>query len=186
MTKWYENGQIETEGSYQEGKGHGKLTKWYENGQKASEKCYRDGEPHGKWTEWYENGQIKPYWSTTLSGSSNAVIFSPDGTTLASGSSNLKLWSVSEHRVIATLKDSNVVKDSNVSYYVNSVAFSPDGTTLASGETTKKTFVSTSIRRNFFGRAKKFETTEASFYSTIKLWSVSEHVIATLKGTVML
>ena len=56
-----------------------------------------------------------------------SVAFSPDGKTLASGSTDttIKLWDVATGRSIATL--------TGHSYWVNSVAFSPDGKTLASG-----------------------------------------------------
>ena len=55
-----------------------------------------------------------------------SVSFSPDGTTLASASSDgtVKLWDVATHENIATLQGHTD--------YVNSVSFSPDGTTLAS------------------------------------------------------
>ena len=56
-----------------------------------------------------------------------SVSFSPDGTTLASGSrdSTVKLWDVATHTNIATLEGHRGD--------VNSVSFSPDGTLLASG-----------------------------------------------------
>ena len=54
----YENGQIESEKHYKDGKKHGKWTWWYKNGQKQAEDNYKDDKKEGKWTEWWENGQI--------------------------------------------------------------------------------------------------------------------------------
>ena len=53
------------------------------------------------------------------------MAFSPDGTTLASGSgSGVRLWNAENGQLKAPLQGES---------YVSSVAFSPDGTTLASG-----------------------------------------------------
>src|SRR5207244_10836988 len=73
----------------------------------------------------------------TLKGHSdaiNAVAFSIDGKTLASGSSDntVKLWDVSTGAELRTLKG-----HSNSVVPVISVAFSPDGRTLASGSSDK-------------------------------------------------
>jgi len=56
-----------------------------------------------------------------------SVAFSPDGKTIASGSSDdtIKLWEVSTGKLIKTLTGHNK--------YVSSVAFSPDGKTIAAG-----------------------------------------------------
>ena len=59
------------------------------------------------------------------SGAVDALAFSPDGTTLASASEEIKLWDVESRAHLATLK-ANKRK-------IFSVAFSPDGTILVSG-----------------------------------------------------
>jgi antitoxin component YwqK of YwqJK toxin-antitoxin module len=68
--EYYDNG-LKEEGSYKGGKVV-LLTKWYDNGQKKSEGSYKvDLDSHqflggnssvrdGKWTEWYEDGKEKP------------------------------------------------------------------------------------------------------------------------------
>jgi len=66
----------------------------------------------------------------TLTGHGNyvrSVAFSPDGNTLASGSSDqtIKLWRVRDGRLMKTITGHG--------NWVRSVAFSPDGNTLASG-----------------------------------------------------
>ena len=59
------------------------------------------------------------------SGSVKSVAYSPDGQTLASGSSTIKLWDVKTGKLLQTLEGH--------SSSVKSVAYSPDGQTLASG-----------------------------------------------------
>ena len=56
-----------------------------------------------------------------------SVVFSPDGTTLASGSRDktVRLW---DAKTVKRKRSFTGHRD-----WVNSVAFSPDGTTLASG-----------------------------------------------------
>ena len=55
---WYENGQKSAEENWKDGNKNGKLTTWYENGQIESESYFKDHNEDGKWTNWYENGQI--------------------------------------------------------------------------------------------------------------------------------
>ncbi len=45
---WRENGQKFTEGTYKNGKAHGKCIGWRGNGQKLSEGTYKNGKKHGK------------------------------------------------------------------------------------------------------------------------------------------
>ena len=91
----------------------------------------------------------------SLSGGSSALAFSPDGTTLASGSTrtdqaNIKLWNAANQSLIATLPGHTGGPTG-----VHSLAFSPGGDTLASG----------------------------SGDQTIKLWDVANRtLVATLTG----
>ena len=87
----------------------------------------RDGNVH---EEYYVLSAVSPYQIATLEGHTRiaeAVVFSPDGGTLASGSADgaVKLWDVAARRSTATLTEHSSA--------VHSVAFSLDGGTLASG-----------------------------------------------------
>ncbi|MDE3259288.1 MAG: hypothetical protein OYM47_15790 [Gemmatimonadota bacterium] len=92
---------------------------------------------------------------STLSGGGTSLAYSPDGATLASGSTrtnqaNIKLWNVANQTLIASLTGHQGGPTG-----VNSVAFSPSGDTLASGSGDR----------------------------TVKLWDVSSRtLIATLTG----
>ena len=56
---YYENGQIENEKNYKDGKLDGKWTENYKNGKKKKKYNYKDGKEDGKWTSYYENGQLR-------------------------------------------------------------------------------------------------------------------------------
>ena len=112
----------------------------------------------------------------------NSVAFSPDGQTLASGSTDntIQLWNVSDGSLLSTL--------SGHSYSVLSLAFSPDGQTLASGSsdnTIKLWHVSDgSLMNTLSGHSDSVKSiafspdgqtlASGSADNTIKLWSVSD------------
>ena len=120
-----------------------------------------------------------------------SVSFSPDGTTLASGSrdSTVKLWDVATHTNIATLEGHRG--------NVNSVSFSPDGALLASGSYDRT--VKLWDVRNYTNIATleghRGDVSSVSFSPdgtllasgggdwTVKLWEVQNYTnIATLEG----
>ena len=130
----------------------------------------------------------------TLEGHTGSVLsvsFSPDGTTLASGSGDgtVKLWDVETHTNIATLEAHE--------RSVLSVSFSPDGTTLASGsgDGTVKLWDVASHENITTLQGHTYAVNSASFSpdgttlasgsddDTVKLWDVASHEnIATLQG----
>ena len=57
-TKWYENGQKESEETFKDGKRDGLGTWWYENGQKKDEFTWKDGKVDGTW-KWYRSNGTK-------------------------------------------------------------------------------------------------------------------------------
>jgi WD40 repeat protein len=121
----------------------------------------------------------------------NSISFSPDGKTLATGSSDktIKLWNLDTGKEIRTLQG----HDS----YINSVSFSPDGKTLATGSddetiklwnpnTGKEIFTlqghDSSINSVSFSINSKTLAT-GSKDKTIKLWNVDTgEEIRTLRG----
>ena len=118
----------------------------------------------------------------------SSVSFSPDGTTLASGSydGTVKLWDVATRTNIATLQGHTSV--------VWSVSFSPDGATLASGSTDRtvklwdvatRTNIATLQGHTSMVHSVSFSpdgTTLASGSrdNTVKLWDVVEVLRTTL------
>ena len=119
-------------------------------------------------------------------GSVTSVAFSPDGTTLASGSTDttVKLWDVTTHTNIATLEGHRWV--------VTSVAFSPNGTILASAGGSEIKLWDVTTHTNI-ATLEHSECTSVAFSSNgtilasaggseIKLWDVTTHTnIATLE-----
>lgn len=57
--KWYENGQLEWEGRFDNGMIHGKVTSWYRNGQLHFTGEYRHGMQQGSFTYYGENGKLR-------------------------------------------------------------------------------------------------------------------------------
>lgn len=55
---WFSNGQMESDLNYVRDTLDGKFLRWYENGQKMSEGMKKMGIEVGPWTFWYENGQM--------------------------------------------------------------------------------------------------------------------------------
>ncbi len=126
----------------------------------------------------------------------SSVTFSPDGTTLASGSyspseANIKLWNMTNHTLIATM-EGHIGGPTGV----HSLAFSPDGTILASGsgdQTIKLWDVASRTNTatlqghtsHVFSVAFSSDGTLASGSrdGTVKLWDVASRTnIATLEG----
>ena len=54
-----ENGVLETEWTYKDGKKHGLSRDWYSDGQLMMEYTYKDGKVHGLWRIWDNDGQLK-------------------------------------------------------------------------------------------------------------------------------
>ncbi|MEI6043349.1 MAG: hypothetical protein WCS37_03045 [Chloroflexota bacterium] len=134
------------------------------------------------------------YSTPALAGHSSsvqAVAYSPDGKTLASGSSDntVKLWEVATSKELVTFKDH--------SSWVTSVAFSPDGKTLASGsaDSTVKIWsvITDKELATLKGHTGGIEAVafspdgktlaSGSSDNTVKIWNVTNgNEISTLKG----
>lgn len=63
---WFNNGQVERKGVFDQGKRKGLWVSWYDNGQKRSSGHYKDGLREGTWTVWYQTGKRmqKGYFQT--------------------------------------------------------------------------------------------------------------------------
>jgi len=57
--EWYENGQLEYIGNYQNGLYNGFCTSWYKNGQREAEENWLNGQLHGKTKYWTEKGNLQ-------------------------------------------------------------------------------------------------------------------------------
>ncbi|HTO95005.1 MAG TPA: prolyl oligopeptidase family serine peptidase [Bacteroidota bacterium] len=57
--KWYDNGQLEWEGRFDNGLIQGKVTSWYRNGQPNFTGAYSHGMQHGSFTYYDENGRLR-------------------------------------------------------------------------------------------------------------------------------
>ena len=54
---YYKDGQIQSEGTYEDGLQTGIQTEYYENGIKKEDQFYRIGQPDSTWTTYSETGQ---------------------------------------------------------------------------------------------------------------------------------
>lgn len=54
---YYENGSLQTEGSFKDGKRHGEWKAYYENGNTWSLNSYENGVLQGNYKTWYETGE---------------------------------------------------------------------------------------------------------------------------------
>jgi antitoxin component YwqK of YwqJK toxin-antitoxin module len=57
--KWYENGQLHSEGTFKGNKLNGSCKNWYRNGKLQEECTYKNGKLDGLYRQWYSNGQLK-------------------------------------------------------------------------------------------------------------------------------
>ena len=103
----------------------------------------------------------------TLSGHANAVdavAFSPDGRTLASGSTDqsLRLWNVATRHELFKLHDDK---------QVNQLCFSPDGKQLLAGDFWSTVPIAARRTEEFADRLRKLLTSDGDFADSIRLYS---------------
>lgn len=139
------------------------------------------------------NSPINNYLTKTLKEHTeqvNTIAISPDGTKLASGSSDntIKLWNLEQGKVIHTLKGH--------SDFVWSIAFSPDGDILASGSRDQTirlwntqagkqiaTLGKASLKVTTLSMSSDGKVLAAGQGSTIKLWDwQTKTELSTLRG----
>jgi len=56
---YFENGNLDLEGTYRDDNLHGPAVQYFDNGQKRYEVTFAEGQLTGRWTEYYRSGQIK-------------------------------------------------------------------------------------------------------------------------------
>lgn len=56
LITWFNNGQVERKGVFDQGKRKGLWVTWYDNGQKRASGHYKNGLKEGTWTVWYQSG----------------------------------------------------------------------------------------------------------------------------------
>ena len=58
VKRWHDNGQLEFEATYKDGKVDGVTKMWHYNGQLKVEGTFKDGKENGIRKQWEENGQL--------------------------------------------------------------------------------------------------------------------------------
>jgi pimeloyl-ACP methyl ester carboxylesterase len=58
-SEWYQNGQLEFYGQFQNGLRCGVHHTWYKNGQMSAEETWKQGQLHGRVTYWSQDGKIQ-------------------------------------------------------------------------------------------------------------------------------
>jgi len=59
VRSWFESGKMQMESTYKDGKQDGLTRSWFDSGQLKMEATYKDDEEDGLRRTWYGNGQIK-------------------------------------------------------------------------------------------------------------------------------